>query len=313
VQMMPSKLSKLGMAALVYADRFGFHVFPLLKHRKEPNGWLAPHGHHSATCEPARITQWWRTVPNANVGIACAVSGLCVLDIDPRNGGDETLAHLEEPAPLPHTWTVLTPSGGQHFYFRYRGVGRVVGSLGDGIDVKHDGYVVAPPSVHPNGGVYRWDAGAHPLESSMAELPPSLQRQPSKTDAGAPVGPAVESFLGIAFAAASWLGRPLGGGKCAVRCPWLHEHSCDGRDRAARGAGQDSSAALLPPTSDARLGAFRCQHGHCAGRTTLDVLRVLPPEAIDRAARAYPQAYKNALYRLARPAHVGIPSKGAMP
>ena len=107
--------------------------------------------------------------------------------------------------------------------------------------------MVAPPSVHPNGKVYRWDAGAPPLECSIADLPVSLSATAQSK-----------------FRPCRW---------CALRCPWVHEHSRDGR---ARGDGEDPSAALLPPTSEVCLGAFRCQHGHCAGRTTRDVLLPFP-------------------------------------
>ncbi|WP_394840504.1 hypothetical protein LVJ94_05120 [Pendulispora rubella] len=84
-----------------------------------------------------------------------------------------------------------------------------------------------------------------------------------------------------------------------MRCPWVHEHSRDDHSGKARGGGDDSSAALLPPTGEVRLGAFRCQHAHCVGRTILDVIRALPYEAIERAARAHPAAYQRAVYRLA--------------
>jgi hypothetical protein len=39
---------------------------------------------------------------------------------------------------------------------------------------------------------------------------------------------------------------------------------------------------------------------HCAGRRIADVLRALPPEAIDAAARAFPSAYRVVVRRLAK-------------
>ena len=54
--------------------------------------------------------------PNANVAVATG-SGLLVIDIDPRNGGNELLIKLEaELGPLPSTHTVRTGGGGEHFY-----------------------------------------------------------------------------------------------------------------------------------------------------------------------------------------------------
>jgi putative DNA primase/helicase len=46
-----------------------------------------------------------------------------------------------------------------------------VGTLGPGIDVKHKGYVMVEPSVHPSGGIYRWVRSL--LEHEPANLPPA--------------------------------------------------------------------------------------------------------------------------------------------
>ena len=166
-----SALAPLGRSALAYAGHLRLHVLPLLPRKKEPDGRLVPHGFRDATTARGAISAWWTVAPQANVGIACAPSGVVVIDVDPRNGGDESLAALErEIGSLPRTWTVLTPSGGAHYYLRHQG-STVAGTLGPGLDVKHQGYVVAPPSVHPNGGVYAWDLGAHPLESAIAPIP----------------------------------------------------------------------------------------------------------------------------------------------
>jgi hypothetical protein len=192
---------------------------------------------------------------------------------------------------------VLTPGGGLHLYFRHDGSG-VAGVLGAGIDIKHRGYVVAPPSLHPNGGTYRWDAGSHPLESVPASTPLAwLQRMASSQRP--PVRPtssgfdARDSFLGSAFAALGWLGGELADGRRLVRCPWASLHS-DGR-----GDGTDSSTVLFGPRPGATLGWFACAHGHCVGRKVDDVLRALPADAIDVAARAYPGAYRSVVWRLA--------------
>jgi hypothetical protein len=66
-----------------------------------------------------------------------------------------------------------TGGGGQHFLMRHRpGITNAQGGLPTGIDVRGDGgYVVAPPSVHPNGGTYAWDVDAHPDETALADWP----------------------------------------------------------------------------------------------------------------------------------------------
>src|SRR4029453_3214113 len=74
-------------AALRYAES-GLPLFPSVPRAKHP---LTQHGFKDATTAPARIQQWWRQTPDANIGIATgSVSGLLVVDIDPRNGGDES-------------------------------------------------------------------------------------------------------------------------------------------------------------------------------------------------------------------------------
>lgn len=296
----PAYPSELSRAAITYASRWGWRVLPLRASAKEPHGRSVPRGYLDASCDLAAIARWWSAAPRANVGVACAASGLLVVDVDPRNGGDETLAFaVRALGPLPPTWTVLTPGGGAHYYFRCEEPAHFA-SLGPGIDLKHHGYVVAPPSVHPNGGLYRWDLGTHPLEAPLAALPPAWwtriargETVPAPARAHAGGADARESFLGAAFDALGWLGPPVRGGHRCARCPWHPLHT-DGRGR-----GGDSSTVLFSPAPGSSLGGFHCAHGHCAGRRVADVLRVLPPEAIDTAARAFPRAYRVVLRRLA--------------
>jgi hypothetical protein len=84
-----------------------------------------------------------------------------VVDIDPRNGGGETLAKLErEHGAFPRDAAVITGGGGIHPYFRYRkeiAIKSLGDAFGPGVDLKADGgYVLAPPAVHKSGNRYRW-------------------------------------------------------------------------------------------------------------------------------------------------------------
>lgn len=132
-------------------------------------------GVKDATSDIAQIQNWWRRFPLANIGVATgATSGIVVIDVDPRNGGTESLAALErEFGSLPPTVESLTGGGGRHLFFKHPG-GKVRNrsNLRPGIDVKGDsGYIVAPPSTHQSGGSYRWREGHAPSESDLAELP----------------------------------------------------------------------------------------------------------------------------------------------
>ncbi len=104
----------------------------------------------TASNDQATIRDWWAAWPRANVGVLTgARSGLVVLDVDPRHGGDDDLAALlAKHGPLPETPTVVTGGGGAHYYFAHPG-GTVEGyDLSDGLELKADGqFVVAPPSL----------------------------------------------------------------------------------------------------------------------------------------------------------------------
>lgn len=186
--------------ALDYAERMKWLVFPVHtpvldggpvkcscgkgagckfigKHPRWTTGTLE-HGHNSATTDPSVITSWWTAWPDANIGIATGpASGLVVLDDDPRNGGNDTLAELEaRHGKMPATIQTLTGGGGTHDYFLHPGAGIYVkskdGVLGPGIDVKGDGgYIVAPPSLHRSGKRYAWEWSSLPGEVNLAPLP----------------------------------------------------------------------------------------------------------------------------------------------
>lgn len=160
--------------AVAYAAR-GWAVFPLSPRSKEPLGRLAPHAAYSATTDAELVRSWFRAAPDANIAIACgAVSGFFVVDVDPRNAGDETLGGLEARfGALPETPRALTGGGGAHYLFALPRGTRLRGKLGVGIELKSTGgYIVAPPSVHPDTGrAYAWDAAADPDDTPIADAP----------------------------------------------------------------------------------------------------------------------------------------------
>jgi hypothetical protein len=136
-------------AAIGYA-REGFKVFPLQPRTKVP--YPGTRGVLDATDDVRVVGSYWMAYPDANIGIATGEpSGFFVVDIDPRNGGNESWqAVLDEytdpdnPFPKP---TVLTGGGGHHYYLSADPMPRS-GKLGPGIDIQSTGkYIVAPPSV----------------------------------------------------------------------------------------------------------------------------------------------------------------------
>ncbi|MFJ8738302.1 bifunctional DNA primase/polymerase [Embleya sp. NPDC127516] len=155
----------LKTAALAAAER-GWHVFPLVPGIKRPavKDWET-----RATTDPGRITRCWDHAPY-NIGLATGPSGLVVIDLDmPKHAHDDpppawnergaahgadvlTLLAADAEQPYPgDTFTVATPTGGQHLYHRAPNglaLRNTAGRLGWRIDTRaHGGYVVAPGSV----------------------------------------------------------------------------------------------------------------------------------------------------------------------
>lgn len=114
--------------------------------------------------DTALIRGWWSHQPQANVGVVTgALSGLIVLDIDGDAGRDALRHFLRDQAihEFPLTPTVKTGHG-WHYYFAYPGAPMANATAWHGltgVDIRADGgYVVALPSIHPNGRAYEWVA-----------------------------------------------------------------------------------------------------------------------------------------------------------
>lgn len=160
--------------ALFYAS-LGLPVFPVKSRGKVP---LTEHGCTDATVDARQIGAWWARWPNANIGIATGKS-LVVLDVDiDHNGGrygDESLdALVRQHGPLPETWLCLTGGGGLHYYFYCNDPAVTIGAdLAPGLDFRGTGgYVVAPPSIHPSGSRYEWEASNDPADGAAPAIIP---------------------------------------------------------------------------------------------------------------------------------------------
>lgn len=163
------------VAAATYADA-GIPVFPVAPRDKRPHGRLAPHGFKDATADLDAISRWWSEEPDANIGIPTG-ERFTVLDVDPRNGGEQSLvALLEKFGGFPETWAARTQSGGAHYYFLPDPRISKCQKLAAGIDLKDTGgYVLAPPSIGPRGA-YRWLHGGPASGIPLAPQPEWLVR-----------------------------------------------------------------------------------------------------------------------------------------
>ena len=143
------------------------------------------HGLIDGTTDPDQIKQLWKKWPRSNIGIVTGEeSRIAVLDIDPRHGGDSTLADLvAQHEPLPVTVQCQSGGGGSHHYFKYQSGIRNTTGQKTGLDVKSQGgMIMAPPSHHVSGSQYSWEPGMAPGEVEIAECPTWLieELQPPK-------------------------------------------------------------------------------------------------------------------------------------
>lgn len=159
-------------AAVEYLSR-GWSVIPVRERAKRPAIAWKPYQEKCASEETLR--NWFRRNPERNVAVVTgALSGLVVVDVDPRHGGKESLRQLErEHGKLPDTVESMTGGGGRHLYFAHPG-GEVHNrtNIEPGVDLRGDGgCIVAPPSIHPSGKPYRWKKRHAPGEIELAPLP----------------------------------------------------------------------------------------------------------------------------------------------
>lgn len=123
---------------------------------------VTAHGLHDATTDTTQIRQWWSKMPLANIGLL--TEGWWVVDIDPRNGGVDSIQELVRQWGSPERGLVShTGGGGAHLFMVPSGpqlAADVPRQLAPGVDLKGaGGYVILPPSMHASGGQYVWAQG----------------------------------------------------------------------------------------------------------------------------------------------------------
>jgi hypothetical protein len=164
----------------------GWQVLPL--RGKIP---YTAHGSDDASSVAEIVRAFWERWPNANLG-AKVPDPLIVFDVDPRNRGLEGWAQLTAGHDVPDTMTVVSGrgDGGTHRYF-LRPHGPISAArIPKGIDLKKSGYMVMPPSLHPDTRqpYTLHDVDPVPLPSWLREV---LRPAPPKTrtvSSGTPTG-----------------------------------------------------------------------------------------------------------------------------
>lgn len=138
-------------AARSYVAR-GWSVIPVPHGSKVPAmAWKEYQKRHPTEEE---LIKWFGSQRN-NIGIVTgAISNLVVIDLD-GSDGMASGARLNLSSSM-----IVTTGKGRHFYYRYPSDESVVKNgvrLHPGLDIRGEGgYVLAPPSRHPDGRQYSW-------------------------------------------------------------------------------------------------------------------------------------------------------------
>lgn len=162
----------LEKAALAYAS-MGWPVLPLNPREKTPMGRLVRNGLKQATTDIGQIRTWWEMYPACNIGLRTG-DAFDVLDLD----GREALVGLDAIATgYKHFGPVANTGKGWHMLFAPTGARNAANKVPK-IDFRgQNGYIVAPPSIHPNGHHYQWvrdgDLPSPPIWLDRLVTPPS--------------------------------------------------------------------------------------------------------------------------------------------
>ncbi|WGS18966.1 MULTISPECIES: phage/plasmid primase, P4 family [unclassified Bradyrhizobium] len=177
--------------------RRGFKIFPARARDKVPalSGWQ-----EHATTNEDQIREWFSR-DGYNIGVKTGRdTGLLVVDIDPKNGGDESWEQLKADLGIADilTLTCRTGGGGRHLYFalpsglphRVKGPAPFMGYAG--VDIRADGnLVIGPGSVHSNGGRYEFVDPAIPIATVPDVILQNLVPSPGKSVSGAAAGASI--------------------------------------------------------------------------------------------------------------------------
>ena len=123
------------------------------------------------------VDAWWGKEPNANIALICGKSSnITVIDIDvDKTGKGEQPQSITDAFNL-STPTSITGSGGMHLFCSYYSqLKNSVGKAHPQIDIRNDGgYIVLPPSIHPNGNPYQWVDPEAIIDWTLADFPLTL-------------------------------------------------------------------------------------------------------------------------------------------
>jgi hypothetical protein len=167
----------------------GFHIFGL--HGAIDGACSCGNEHCKAVYKHPLISNWQHTpywseaqfevmeqVGQFSTGFGVLCRGYLIIDIDPRNGGNDGYDQLVKDTGMDFKSTsgfvVATGGGGWHIYYRYDSDQPLASHHKNykGIDFKSSGFVVGSSSMHASGSIYESESG-HP--DDITDLPDALR------------------------------------------------------------------------------------------------------------------------------------------
>ena len=146
---------------------------------------------HQRLVDTATLYEVWHEVYGCN-GLGWALDqDHIVIDVDPRNGGNESLEKLQKDLDIDlfDLCNAIVKTGGQglHFYFKKLDsaiLGWKMPSAYKGIDVKQGGgFVVIAGSMHASGNEYEWHSAAKSCLDNLEVIPEKLAALLAKSHA----------------------------------------------------------------------------------------------------------------------------------
>jgi hypothetical protein len=182
------------LSAILPLAAEGWRLFPLGTRAKTPavGDWPTV-----ATTDETRLKEWERDFPSCNWGMATgAGSSVFVVDIDGERGSAWLAEQLRVRGDAWAQTRRAKTARGLHLFFAWPGDGiylrNSAGKIASGVDVRGaGGFVVIPPSVHPEGSSYEW---LTPPDHALLPAPAWLLTLASKPET---VSPALGDGVGI--------------------------------------------------------------------------------------------------------------------
>ena len=149
-------------AALAYAEA-GWYVLPVRTDTKHPGSVVGSGWPSMSSRDPKTIAAWFAGTSHG-IALHAGRSGAVILDVDEyENIPDEVLAAIETTC-CPYQSTRADEPGRGHYLLANdtgrrigNGLGRLAGAKKWGEVRGANGVIVVAPSVHPSGGLYRWE------------------------------------------------------------------------------------------------------------------------------------------------------------